>query len=79
MAAKLGEMYYITRLNKAFRCDLFWWHAFSQSWNGPTNILQHLLSYHTQIFVLKQMLLGHGVVQQYWDLGGYSGMATRMV
>ena len=33
-AAKLREMYYITRLNKAFRSDLFWWHTFLQSWNG---------------------------------------------
>ena len=33
-AAKLREMHYITRLNKAFRSDLFWWHTFLQSWNG---------------------------------------------
>ena len=39
-AAKLCEMYFITRLNKAFRSDLFWWHAFLQSWNG-LSILRH--------------------------------------
>ena len=39
-AAKLGEMYYITQLNKAFRSDLFWWHTFLQSWNG-LSILRH--------------------------------------
>ena len=39
-AAKLREMYFITRLNKAFRSDLFWWHAFLQSWNG-LSILRH--------------------------------------
>ena len=33
-AAKLCEMYYITRLNKVFRSDLFWWHTILQSWNG---------------------------------------------
>ena len=34
MAAKLHEMYYITKSIKAFQSDLFWWHAFLQSWNG---------------------------------------------
>ena len=49
-AAKLREMYYITRLNKAFRSDLFWWHTFLQSWNG-LSILRHpsLLS-HPEFF-----------------------------
>ena len=39
-AAKLREMHYITRLNKAFRSDLFWWYLFLQSWNG-FSILRH--------------------------------------
>ena len=39
-AAKLGKMHFITQLNKAFRSDLFWWHALLQSWNG-LSILRH--------------------------------------
>ena len=39
-AAKLRKMHYITRLNTAFRSDLFWWHIFLQSWNG-LSILRH--------------------------------------
>ena len=30
MAAKLKKIHFITRLNKAFRSDLFWWHVFLQ-------------------------------------------------
>ena len=40
MAAKLGEMYYITQLNKTFRSDIFWCHTFLRSWNG-LSILQY--------------------------------------
>ena len=40
-AAKLREMHYIIRLNKAFQSDLFWWYLFLQSWNG-FSILRHL-------------------------------------
>ena len=39
-AAKLCEIHYITRLNKAFKSNLFWWYAFLQSWNG-FSILRH--------------------------------------
>ena len=39
-AAKLGELYYTTRLKKVFRSDVFWWHTFLQSWNN-LSILQH--------------------------------------
>ena len=39
-AAKLREMHYITRLNKAFQSDLYWWYIFLQSWNG-LSILRH--------------------------------------
>ena len=78
-AAKLREMYYITRLNKAFRSDLFWWHTFLQSWNG-LSILRHpsLLS-HPDFFCSNRC---------FWDMGVCSStgisvvavaMATRMV
>ena len=30
-AAKLRKMHFLTRLNTAFRSDLFWWHIFLQS------------------------------------------------
>ena len=33
-AAKVKELHYYTRLNKEFRSDLAWWHAFVQHWNG---------------------------------------------
>ena len=33
-AAKLKELHFFTRLNKEFRSDLAWWHAFIQHWNG---------------------------------------------
>ena len=39
-AAKLKNLHFITRLNKAFRSDLFWWHIFLESWNGFC-ILRH--------------------------------------
>jgi len=39
-AAKLRKMYFITRLNRAFRSDLLWWHAFLQTWNG-FSVLRH--------------------------------------
>ena len=39
-AAKLQKMHFFTRLNVAFRSDLFWWHIFLQSWNG-LSILYH--------------------------------------
>ena len=37
---KLRKMHYITRLNAAFRSDLFWWHTFLGSWNGKS-VLHH--------------------------------------
>ena len=40
MAAKLRKMHFLTRLNTAFRSDMFWWHIFLQSWNG-LSILRH--------------------------------------
>ena len=39
-AAKLRKMHYITRLNTAFRSDLFLWHTFLGSWNGKS-VLHH--------------------------------------
>ena len=39
-AAKIKEMHFYTRLNAEFRCDLMWWHAFIQAWNG-LSILHH--------------------------------------
>ena len=33
-AAKVKELDYYTRLNKEFRSDLCWWHAFMSNWNG---------------------------------------------
>ena len=39
-AAKLRKMYFITRLNRAFRSDLLRWHAFLQTWNG-FSVLRH--------------------------------------
>ena len=33
-AAGVRELDYYTRLNKEFRPDLHWWHAFLTSWNG---------------------------------------------
>ena len=77
-AAKLGEMYYITWLNKAFRSDLFWWHNFLQFWND-LSILQHPSILSHPDFVPKQMLLGHGVVQHTGISVATVAMATRMV
>ena len=39
-AAKLLKMHYITRLNTAFRSDLFLWHTFLGLWNGKS-VLHH--------------------------------------
>ena len=50
-AAKLAKMYFITRLNKAFRSDLFWWHAFLQSWNGLSILRHPLVSSHPDFWV----------------------------
>ena len=33
-AAKVQELDFYTRLNKEFRSDVYWWHAFLQHWNG---------------------------------------------
>ena len=33
-AAKVKELDYYTRLNKEFKSDLCWWHAFMANWNG---------------------------------------------
>lgn len=33
-AAKLRELHYFTRLNREFKSDLAWWHAFVHHWNG---------------------------------------------
>ena len=43
-AARIRELDYFTRLNKEFRSDLHWWHAFLTSWNGRS-----LLQWHSQI------------------------------
>ena len=42
-AAKVKELDYFTRLNKAFRSDLYWWHTFLMFWNGRS-----LLKWHSQ-------------------------------
>ena len=34
VAAQAKEMDHFTRLNKGFRSDLFWWHMFTNEWNG---------------------------------------------
>ena len=70
-AARLEKMYFITRLNKAFWSDLFWWHAFLQSWNGLSILRHPSISSHPEF--CAQTDQGRGVVQQYWDLSGYNG------
>ena len=71
-AAKLVEMYFITWLNKAFWSDLL---GGMPSCNlGMASVsFDTLLPYHTQIFLPRRKLQGHGVAQQYWDLSGYIG------
>ena len=39
MAAKIEELRFFTRLNKEFKSDLAWWHAFVQQWNGFSVLL----------------------------------------
>ena len=51
-AAKLKKMHFITRLNKAFRSDLFWWHIFLQSWNG-FSILRHPILLRSPDFIAQ--------------------------
>ena len=36
VAARVQELDYYTRLNRDFRSDLHWWHAFLQEWNGAS-------------------------------------------
>ena len=33
-AAKVKQLHFFTRLNKDFRSDIGWWHAFTHCWNG---------------------------------------------
>ena len=33
-AAKVKQLHFFTRLNKEFRSDVAWWHAFIHCWNG---------------------------------------------
>ena len=51
-ATKLKKLHFITRLNKAFRSDLFWWHIFLQSWKS-FNILRHPTLLTTPDFVAQ--------------------------
>ena len=37
-------------LNKAFRSDLFWWHAFLQSWNGLSILRHPSISSHPEFY-----------------------------
>ena len=78
-AAKLHEMYYITRLNKAFRSDPIWWHSFLQSWNGL------IILRHPSLLITPRFLCSN---RCFWDMGVCSStgisvatvaMATRMV
>ena len=49
---KLKKLHFITRLNKTFRSDLFWWHIFLQSWNS-FSILHHPILLTTPDFVAQ--------------------------
>ena len=51
-AAKLKKLHFITRLNKAFKSDLLWWHIFLHSWNG-FSILHHPTPLITPDFVAQ--------------------------
>jgi len=68
-AAKLHKIYYITRLNRAFRSDFmpsYWLGMAIASLDTP-------LFHYLPIIVPKQMLQECVAVQQYWDHIGYSG------
>ena len=45
--ATAAKMHFITRLNVAFRSDLFWWHIFLKSWNGLSILRHPALSMHS--------------------------------
>ena len=49
-------MYFITRLNKAFWSDLFWWHAFLQSWNGLSIHRHPSISSHPEFYAQTDAL-----------------------
>ena len=78
-AAKLGKMYFITRLNKAFRSDLFWWHTFLQSWNGLSILRHPSLSSHPEFCAQTDAsgtwgcaaVLGSQWLQWQWPLEWY--------
>ena len=78
-AAKLREMYFITRLNKAFRSDLFWWHAFLQSWNGLSILRHPSISSHPEFYAQTDAsgtwgcaaVLGSQWLQWQWPLEWY--------
>ena len=41
-AARLKQLHHISRLNKAFKSDLHWWHLFVTNWNGVSFISSSL-------------------------------------
>ena len=50
-AAKVRELHFFTRLNREFKSDLAWWHAFVQHWNGLSILQSPNLPPSTQITV----------------------------
>ena len=49
--AKVRELHFFTRLNREFKSDLAWWHAFVQHWNGLSILQSPNLPPSTQITV----------------------------
>ena len=41
-AARLKQLHYISRLNKAFKSDLHWWQLSVTNWNGVSFISNSL-------------------------------------
>ena len=59
-AARLKQLHHITRLNKAFKSDLYWWHLFVTNWNGVSFINSSLSQDHLSFeFHIQTDASGH--------------------
>ena len=59
-AVRLKQFHHITRLNKAFKSDLHWWHLFVTNWNGVSFINSSLSQDHLSFeFHIQTDASGH--------------------
>ena len=75
-ASKVKELDFYTRLSKAFKSDLCWWHTFLKDWNG-ISLFKLQIKTHQLMLQYKLMYQRYGAVVLCLIINGLNGSGQK--